>query len=283
MERNSIQQSFGFALGGGGAKAFAQLGAIKALEEKGIKPSYFSGSSMGAVNSILLSAGYTVDEIVAFYKSVSRNKLFAFTPLGVSNKPIGALIQKMCEAKGFSRLEQLPLPVYCGSTVLKTRQKITLKLGPISEVVEATTSSYGIRKTLIKDIAVRRSVIKQTKGLYGRSHTLYLEDSCYTANVPFELLDEIRTDFPDLAGEDFYDFAFDVVPSYHRTILIGLNLFNKAVYVSDFNRRAFFDLRGHGTYFELDAGLTQTNFSKKAVDKGVAFGFRYINKFLLKQ
>jgi hypothetical protein len=112
---------------------------------------------------------------------------------------------------------------------------------------------------------------------------LYLEDSCYTANVPFELLDEIRTDFPDLAGEDYYDFAFDVIPSYHRTIFVGLNFFNKAVYVSDFNRRAFFDLKGHGTYFELDAGLTQTNFSKKAVDKGVDFGFSYINKFLLEQ
>lgn len=283
MGQNPVKQSFGFALSGGGAKAFAQLGAIKALEEKGIKPSYFSGSSMGAVNSILLSAGYTVDEVIAFYKHTPRKNLFAFTILGVSNKPIGTLIQKMCEAKGFSRLEQLPLPVYCGSTVLKTRQKVTLKLGPISEVVEATSSAYGIRKTLIKDIAIRRSVIKQTKGLYGRSRTLYLEDSCYTANVPFEMLDEIRTDYPDLAGEDYYDFAFDVIPSYHPTIFMGLNSFNKAVYVSDFNRRTFFDLKGHGTYFELDVGVKQIAFSKKAVDKGVRFGFNYINKFLHEQ
>ena len=49
----------GLALSGGGAKGFAHIGVLKALEEQNIKIDYITGTSMGAVVASLYSAGYT--------------------------------------------------------------------------------------------------------------------------------------------------------------------------------------------------------------------------------
>ena len=43
-----LGRSIGLVLGGGGAKGFAHIGIIRALEEHGIKPDIFGGTSMGA-------------------------------------------------------------------------------------------------------------------------------------------------------------------------------------------------------------------------------------------
>ena len=45
------------ALSGGGAKAVAQLGALKALEEHGLAPTLYVGTSMGAVMGAMLATG----------------------------------------------------------------------------------------------------------------------------------------------------------------------------------------------------------------------------------
>lgn len=46
-------------LGGGGAKASAHLGAMRALEEAGLVPSHLFGTSMGAVFAALFASGLT--------------------------------------------------------------------------------------------------------------------------------------------------------------------------------------------------------------------------------
>ena len=45
----SKKYKLGLALSGGGARGFAHLGVLKALEEKGIKPDIISGVSVGSV------------------------------------------------------------------------------------------------------------------------------------------------------------------------------------------------------------------------------------------
>lgn len=48
---------------GGGVKAFAFIGALKSIEEKGIKIERVAGTSAGAILSSLIAAGYRSDEI----------------------------------------------------------------------------------------------------------------------------------------------------------------------------------------------------------------------------
>lgn len=46
-----------FALGGGGAKGYSHIGAIKALEKAGIKPDIITGTSIGAIVGAVYAAG----------------------------------------------------------------------------------------------------------------------------------------------------------------------------------------------------------------------------------
>ena len=48
---------------GGGIKAFAHIGALKALEELGIQIKYISGTSTGSAIAALYAMGCTPEEI----------------------------------------------------------------------------------------------------------------------------------------------------------------------------------------------------------------------------
>lgn len=53
----------GLVLSGGGALGLAHIGVLKVLEEKGIKPDYIVGTSMGSIVGGLYALGYSASEI----------------------------------------------------------------------------------------------------------------------------------------------------------------------------------------------------------------------------
>jgi NTE family protein len=53
----------GLVLSGGGAKGMAHIGALRILEEYGIKADYITGTSFGSIVGALYAIGYTPDEI----------------------------------------------------------------------------------------------------------------------------------------------------------------------------------------------------------------------------
>jgi NTE family protein len=59
----------GVAFSGGGIKAAAQLGVMKALYEEGIKPEIFVGTSSGSIVATLLALGNSPDTAFAHFKS----------------------------------------------------------------------------------------------------------------------------------------------------------------------------------------------------------------------
>lgn len=60
-------QTVGLVLSGGGAKGLYHVGIIKALEENNIPIDYVSGASMGAIVGGMYAAGYSPDEMIAFF------------------------------------------------------------------------------------------------------------------------------------------------------------------------------------------------------------------------
>lgn len=64
-------------LSGGGVKGFAHLGALKALEERGLLQNIdtYAGTSIGALIGALLSIGYTPMEMHQFMCSLDINKM----------------------------------------------------------------------------------------------------------------------------------------------------------------------------------------------------------------
>ncbi|MDR1742623.1 MAG: patatin-like phospholipase family protein [Dysgonamonadaceae bacterium] len=58
----------GYALGGGGARGFAHIGALKVLEEYNLKPDIISGTSAGALAGVFYADGYSPDEIIELFE-----------------------------------------------------------------------------------------------------------------------------------------------------------------------------------------------------------------------
>lgn len=58
-------RAIGLVLSGGGARGFAHVGVIKALEEAGIPVDMLGGSSIGAVMGMVLTLGRNADEVAA--------------------------------------------------------------------------------------------------------------------------------------------------------------------------------------------------------------------------
>ena len=65
----------GLALGSGGARGFAHVGVIKALEASGIKPDIVVGTSSGAIVAALYAAGHSAQELEAVAAEVDEADL----------------------------------------------------------------------------------------------------------------------------------------------------------------------------------------------------------------
>lgn len=62
-------------LSGGGAKTAAHVGAVRALEEHGVRPSRFVGTSMGAVVGAAFASGMTYDDVLQRVLTLSRRDI----------------------------------------------------------------------------------------------------------------------------------------------------------------------------------------------------------------
>jgi NTE family protein len=65
----------GVALGGGGAKGFAHIAYLQAMDEMGVKPSCISGTSMGSIIGALYAVGYSPENILEALDSLSAKRL----------------------------------------------------------------------------------------------------------------------------------------------------------------------------------------------------------------
>lgn len=106
MKDFSPKLKLGLALGSGGAKGMAHLGAIKAFEEEGIEFDFVAGTSIGSIVGALYSKGYSSDDMRALLKEVVDGEptlILAFT-LGAISLP--EIINKFTGGAHFSDLKK---------------------------------------------------------------------------------------------------------------------------------------------------------------------------------
>ena len=70
-DRSKAKYKIGIALSGGGIKGLCHAGALKALDEYGIKPDIISGVSAGAVVGALYADGYSPNEINDIFSNIT--------------------------------------------------------------------------------------------------------------------------------------------------------------------------------------------------------------------
>src|SRR5215510_10729980 len=70
-------------LGGGGMKGFAHIGVMQALEERGITPTCYAGTSIGAMLAAARVGGMSIDELTRRAESLKRRDLFRINHFGM--------------------------------------------------------------------------------------------------------------------------------------------------------------------------------------------------------
>lgn len=127
----------GIVLSGGAYRGLGQVGALQALQERGIQPDVICGTSSGALNAVLYATGYSPQEMLEIWKKepMAKTLNFHLPKLGMlRNSKIGELIRPYLRHK---RLEELPLPVWLTSSCLNDGSQKVFKEGELLTVIEA--------------------------------------------------------------------------------------------------------------------------------------------------
>jgi NTE family protein len=162
----------GLVLSGGGAKGFAHIGVLKALEKAGVKIDYIGGTSMGAVVGGLYASGYNASQIdsifyntdfdellqdyiprasKSFYEkrndemyaiSLPFNKLKIGIPIALSKgmynyNLLSKLTHKVRHVKDFNKL---PIPFLCVATDIEKGEPVVLQSGYLAQAMLASSA-----------------------------------------------------------------------------------------------------------------------------------------------
>ncbi|OQY30163.1 MAG: hypothetical protein B6244_00945 [Candidatus Cloacimonetes bacterium 4572_55] len=178
-----IRPKIGLALSGGGAKGFAHIGVIQALEELEVPIDCISGVSMGAVVGGLYACGYMPAEMETLIQSVDWQDMFTdrisrrylsmerkrqheryigSIPIYEKNIHLPAgLIHGQKISKFLTRLtipvhhindfSQLPIPFSCVATDLANGEPVALNHGVLAEAMRASMSIPTIFTPVILD------------------------------------------------------------------------------------------------------------------------------------
>lgn len=134
----------GLALGSGGARGFAHLGVLKALEDNDIPVHCISGSSMGALVGCFYAFGHDINQMIKLSAAFRRQYYLDFTvpKMGfVAGRRVKNLIRLFTHGKS---IEELAIPLAVVATDLQTGERVIFTKGPISDAVRASISIPGI-------------------------------------------------------------------------------------------------------------------------------------------
>lgn len=133
----------GIALSGGGARGFAHAGALKALEEAGIKPDVVAGVSAGAVVAVMHGAGISPEQMVRLFSN-HKAHFSDFTRLCLGSpglfSPSRFRRYIMDAVAPVTDFEHLSIDTYIGVTNLTTGRPCEFHSGPLADVMMASCS-----------------------------------------------------------------------------------------------------------------------------------------------
>jgi NTE family protein len=133
-------------LAGGGARGFAHIGVLKALQEAGVPFDYVAGTSMGGIVAAGLAMEWGIEELTERVRDafVTNNPLSDFTlPLIAlfRGAKVSSLLRKHF---GDVRIEDLPKPYFCVSSDLTTGRDYVHRSGLLWRALRASVALPGI-------------------------------------------------------------------------------------------------------------------------------------------
>ena len=134
------RKATGLVLSGGGARGYAHLGVLKALNEEGIIPDIISGTSAGAIAGALYADGYTPDEI---FKILAKNSRLNFLKLTVPKDGLlkmTGMIRVLKDALRANTFEELKIPLVVCATNLNQAKVEYFESGELIRAIIASAS-----------------------------------------------------------------------------------------------------------------------------------------------
>jgi predicted acylesterase/phospholipase RssA/CRP-like cAMP-binding protein len=158
-----LGDAVGLVLGGGGARGFAHVGAIRALWEHGIAIDHLAGTSMGAVIAAEVAMGMGYEEMM----EINRKMFIDSNPTSDFTIPLVSLVtghkcnRSLREGFGDTQIEDLWLPAFFVTASLTSVQAVFIERGSVWETVRASVSIPGIFPPVIQngEILVDGSIV----------------------------------------------------------------------------------------------------------------------------
>src|SRR5215210_898297 len=147
------QPTVAFVLSGGAALGAIQVGMLRALYERGVRPDLIVATSAGALNGAFIATRQqtpeATDDLAAIWRHVSRNQVFPLNPfsgllgfLGTRSHlvPDSGLRRLLAEHLDDVQLEDLPMPLHVVALDVVAGEELLLSSGSVLEAVIASAS-----------------------------------------------------------------------------------------------------------------------------------------------
>ena len=158
LARLQSRTAVGLVLAGGGARGFAHLGVLRALQEQGIHIDRVGGTSIGAVMAALAATDQPMSRVI----EVTR-RAFALNPTGDFNPlPLISLIKglrlkrvvsgAMRELLGReTTVEDLPKAFFCIATNFSQAREERITHGPLMDALMSSVAIPGALPPVVRD------------------------------------------------------------------------------------------------------------------------------------
>ncbi|MGH8460256.1 MAG: patatin-like phospholipase family protein [Stenotrophobium sp.] len=146
ITRQITGRGVGLVLGGGGARGFAHIGLLRALEQLQIPVDVCGGTSMGAFVAAMTACGFDSVQMAQIAREtfVENNYLNDYTMPRVSFIKARKFLRRLREVFGDRHIEELRRCFYCISTNLSTGSAVVHDSGPLAEWVGSSMAVPGV-------------------------------------------------------------------------------------------------------------------------------------------
>lgn len=145
-----------FVLGGGGILGAHEVGMLRALAERAVKPDIVLGTSIGAINGALFAADPTLDGVERL-SGLWRDMDWPDRSAGALLRRVTTLARSGTHVQSFremrerlravlpvQRVEELTLPFQCAAASIERAAEHWFAAGPLAEVVLASCAVPGL-------------------------------------------------------------------------------------------------------------------------------------------
>ncbi|MCZ2139970.1 MAG: patatin-like phospholipase family protein [Bacteroidia bacterium] len=139
----------GIVLSGGGARGFAHVGVLKALNENGIYPEIISAVSAGSIVGVLYADGYTPDEIFQIFSKIDIYKILRFYRPAFGVLKAEGLEKTLLKYLRARKFEDLKFPLYISATNFTKANTVYFNSGALIPAVMASSAIPMILKPVL--------------------------------------------------------------------------------------------------------------------------------------